>query len=179
MRIKVTKLDVVLLGFLGLIALAILWPIGIDHGTVAQKARSKAQFIGYTNALQQYRTMYGDYPTFFDENGPFNLSEGDNSEKFIEALTGRDAESKPVMSFGNRKSVPFYSFADDAYLIDKESGQRQIVDAYGNPNIVILVDHDDDGIIMAPADGKLQEVEAKFVIYTLPLRDKNHVSVLN
>lgn len=176
MRIKVTKLDVVLLGFLGLIALAILWPMGIDHGTVAQKARSKAQFIGYTNALQQFKAMYGDYPTFFNENGPFNLSEGDNSEKFILALSGRGAEGKPVMSFGNRKSALFYSFADDEYLIDEESGQRQIVDAYGNPNIVILIDHDNDGIIMAPVDGKVQEVRATVAVHTLPLQDKEFVT---
>ena len=147
-----------------------------DSRHSAYYAKTRATFHGYTIALTQYRTMYGYYPPVFDESGYCDLSKGDNSEKFILALTGRDAENNPTTASSSRKSIPFYSFADDEILIDKETGQHQIVDAYGNPNIVILVDHDDDGIIMAPVDGKLQEVKAKVVVYTLPLRDKAFVS---
>lgn len=127
-------------------------------------------FNQYCIALQQFRTEYGKYPTIFEERDSINLAEPGMSQKFMEALSGRTLDGKVVRDTGNRHAVAFLSFSDIEYRLDK-NGVPQLYDAYGNPNIVIVVDNDDDGVIRYTVDGQEHEVRAQVIAYTLATED--------
>ena len=133
---------------IGILASILIPTVGAAR-KAANKAKTKAQFAGWANAIQNFKSTYGYYPDFLDEAGAFNL-EG-NSREFVETLSGRTMANANgtgggdvTREGGNRRAAPFYSFAEGEFDIDDAT---QLVDAFGNPDINILVDEDGDGTI--------------------------------
>jgi len=149
--------------------------MGISRG-VSLRGKTHAQFNGYAIAINQFKNTYGYYPKFLQKSGRIDLASGDNSELFMQTLSGRDAENNPKPIQGNIRAMRFYSFAESEYVTDEKTGLRQIVDAFGNPHIVIVADHDGDGFVEVPVNGKMQQVETGIAIYNLPLNPDEFVS---
>lgn len=129
---------------IGVLASILIPTVGAAR-KAANKAKTRAQFVGYANAIQQFKTMYGYWPGLFtSEGGTYTLNGTGNTTNFVEALTGRNISSgNPAAVWGNRRAAPFYSFAEDEF--DPDSTADQLVDAFGNPNINIRVDFNNDG----------------------------------
>ena len=80
---------------------------------------------------------------------------------FIQTLSGRTREGKPNSeSYANRanlRGISFYQFSQSEFSSDSTSNcselvpENVIVDAFGNPNISIVVDTDRDGTVRDPA----------------------------
>ncbi len=123
------------------------------------KAKTKSQFNQYAIAYEQFRAEYGFYPTMGSEGERFDLK-GQNAV-FIQTLSGRTREGKPISeSYANRanlRGISFYQFSQSEISSDSTSNcselvpENVIVDAFGNPNISILVDTDRDGTVRDPA----------------------------
>jgi len=130
-------------------------------------------------AIEAYKLEYGAYPAMFDD-GPINLSEGQNAERFVMTLMGRDLSgerlSAELRKQFNRKAIPFYHFGEQELGERDNLGNLRIVDAYGNDQIVIHVDHDEDGYVTIPIDGKMTPVQGRAIIYTIAQEDMPAVS---
>src|SRR5690606_15150637 len=133
------------IAIIGILA-GILIPTVSAVRTSANKARTKAQFSQWATALGLFKQEYGYYPTTIQTGNKIE------SDVFIAALSGRDYKGSPAESdakaAGNKKLVPFYSFSDSDLKKD-EGGeiQEQIVDAFGNEEIAIIMDRDGNGVI--------------------------------
>jgi hypothetical protein len=164
-----TALKLALVACVGVLAVILLYPsVTICRGD-SQRAKCRAQFVGYLIALNNFKSAYGAYPSCFAEGEALYLAQGSNAEDFMQALSARDASDKPVAVLGNKRAAAFYAFAESEYAVDPDTGQQHLVDAFGNRNIVIRVDHDGDGFILQPVDGALKRVKAQACVYTLPL----------
>ncbi len=152
------------IAIIGILA-GILIPVVGSARKAANKAKSKAQFANYANALVQYRTEYGYWPSILNgsETTPFDLGQGTNSEDLIKALTGRDKNGDKNYEY-NRKGVSFLSVSDNELQLDSDT---QLVDAFENPNIKIVVDDDNNGQISATAlPDRSDPLKAKVAIWT-------------
>lgn len=148
------------IAIIGILAAILIPVIGRARDT-ALKAKSRAQFNGYANAIIEYRGEYGYYPVDLSET-PKELNSDVTAENFRKALTGRDLAGKLDTS-QNRRARPFYSFSNDE--IDS---QGRIVDAFANYRIFIAVDTNNDGMIKNPLGASPENVHSKVLIYTNP-----------
>tara|TARA_B100001248_G_scaffold241598_1_gene208411 strand:- start:81999 stop:82496 length:498 start_codon:yes stop_codon:yes gene_type:complete len=82
----------------------------------AARTKSKAQFAQYAFALELYKQEHGAYPVFLDTDQWVNLAE--HNDAFQQALK------------------PFYTFSEGEFKDGK------LVDAFGNPNIYIVIAKD-------------------------------------
>lgn len=98
----------------------------------------------------------------------FNLGTYPNSERFIQGLSARGKDGKIVASFGNNRAIHFHSFSEVELQVSEQTGYRQIIDRFGNTNIVICVDHDNDGMIEVLDDGELKQIRATVTAYSIP-----------
>ncbi|WP_269541184.1 hypothetical protein [Cerasicoccus fimbriatus] len=116
----------------------------------------------------------------FQKTGSVNLAKGLNAERFVIVLSGRDTDGsrniEAVQQQGNRKCIPFYSFGSSEWHTPEGRSKPTITDAYGNPNIVVVVDLDGDGKITMPVDAKPTEVIGRVGIYTITDNPKEFVS---
>lgn len=146
---------------------------------------SKTLFSNMVSALERYQTEYGYYPAFLTSRDRTNLAQENFSEGMIKALTGKTPEGGRLTQSDrreyNRKSRNFLDIATSNII--KREGKWVIIDSFGNPNIYVCVDGDNDGFIKAgfPAitDGfTVQEIKeivpnptagirAKAIIFTL------------
>lgn len=117
---------------------ALLFPSVHSVKKSALKARTKAQFQQYSLALEQYRLEHGEYPDFIKKSGENPISLAKNQESFIGALR------------------EFYNFTE------QEFNNGLIVDALGNPNIYIMADLNEDGIIQTDS----QTVHSPIIFYS-------------
>lgn len=130
-------------------------------------AASKFQYVGYVTAIQLFRGEYREYPQLFDEAGVFKLNQGNNTEKFIETISGRDLTGQTVGKFGNRRQIAFCSFSESELQEYPTTGRIQIVDRTGNSNIILCIDHDDDGLISVPDGDSTKQIRAFVTAYSL------------
>jgi len=151
--------------------------VGAVRVSVA-KTKTKAQFSGYATAYESFKAEYGYYPLMGSSSSTFGLKGSINNEIFIQTLSGRRKDGKDMDNSkamdANKKRISFYSFAESEFALAGIPGvaEGDIVDAFDNPNIVIIVDDDRDGIIPAgdfggglnPAPG---DIHAGVVIYVL------------
>ena len=146
---------------------------------------SKTLFSNMASALERYQGEYGYYPNFLTAHDRTNLAQENYSEGMIKALTGKNPEGGKLTQSDrreyNRKARNFLDIAT-ANIIKKD-GKWLIVDSFGNPNIYVCVDSDNDGFIKTGfptiADGftvmQIKEivpnpssgVRAKAIIFTL------------
>lgn len=153
------------IAIIGILA-AIIIPTTAAVRKSAKKAQTKSQFEQIITALNLYKSEYGYYPVI-----PYNklnanlapdatsITNKNRQMLMLELLTGRDADPSTTafesdesnLTSGtpraqNRKRVNFYNPAA-AELREFATDQKAFVDAFGNLQIVVLVDRDGDGII--------------------------------
>ena len=136
---------------IGILASILIPTVGAAK-RAALKAQTRAQFSGWSQALEAYRGEYGYYPDIgtlasASEDGSANLS-GDYKE-FIQALSGREPNGNKLSDGKlNRKRIGFYSFGEAEHINeDGVTEEEKLYDAFGNPNIHIMVDTDGNGVI--------------------------------
>ncbi|GHC00114.1 type II secretion system protein [Cerasicoccus arenae] len=136
------------IAIIGILA-GILIPVVGGAKKSALKAQSRAQFNGWATALEAYKAEYGYYPelgSLNSDGGPITVDS--YTDEFIKALSGRDKDGARLTgndrSTYNRKNIGFYSFGEAEFKVDDPD---LLVDAFDNPEIYIMVDHDGDGMI--------------------------------
>lgn len=135
---------------IGILA-SILIPLTGKVQENARKAKTRVQFSQWATAIEAFRQEYGYYPKFADNKVNGNQSDSKSIALFQEVLTGRPANGsttfvndseKNLATAQNKKRIGFLSFGNDEVRSD-----GQVVDAFGNFDITVLVDSDYDGAI--------------------------------
>lgn len=196
-RVKYTKRGFTLIELLTVIAI-----IGILAGILiptvgavrkqANIAASKSQFNGYVNAMLQFRSEYGFFPTFGASGGGDTVtvplgSRMNNtnspgiapaSERFVETLSARDSSGNPSSGDGNRRQISFISFSDNDFFIlpSGDPHPTQLADRFNNTHIVMYVDGNGNGRVQVPSrasdgGGLAEEVRSPVVILSWPNDD--------
>jgi prepilin-type N-terminal cleavage/methylation domain-containing protein len=132
----------------------------------AKKTQTKAQFAQITNSLNLYKNEYGYYPIipYSKLNGNLapdatSISTKSRQMLMLEVLTGRDADPSTALFESdeknltsgtprtqNRKRMNFYTPAT-AEVREFATDEKALIDAFGNLQIVVLVDRNGDGIV--------------------------------
>jgi prepilin-type N-terminal cleavage/methylation domain-containing protein len=141
---------------IGLLA-ALIIPSLSAARAATNRATTRVRFNQWAAAIESFRAEYGCYPQFAASslvNEGAGASPG-SDHLFHDLLAGRHrdgsalaASALPTTAAGqNPKLISFYSFAE-AEL--NPAGMLQ--DAFGDSEMVVLVDSDLDGLIKAGAD---------------------------
>lgn len=132
----------------------------------ANVAQTKAKFNSWASALEAYKAEYGIYPRDFNKVTVINLN--DYKNEFYKSLTGRNDNGRPLSEQDrrtyNRKALSFLEIVEGD---TNEDGD--FIDAFGNTEIFIKVDHDNDGFInKLPIndDGDKDDLRLRVAIYT-------------
>ncbi len=134
---------------------AIVVPV-VGHAQLsARRARVRTQFAQWSVALEGFRAEYGYYPSFSaTTTAPLPAAARLNEVPGLafQTLTGRRedgaAPDLPRALAANPRRVAFVSFTGEEVGAAVNS---PISDAFGNTDIVVLVDRDGDGLIQPPA----------------------------
>ncbi len=176
----------IVISIIGILA-ALLMPAISAAQRNAVRSTSKAFLTGMVTALERYKDEYGYFPQFLTQRERTNLDDGSYSENFVKAVTGKDPEGRMLSASDrreyNRKAREFMTFNSGNLIQNKAGGQWKVVDGFGNPNIYVCVDDDNDGFIKQgfpnAADGlstrELRDIvpnpqaglRAKAVVFTL------------
>jgi prepilin-type N-terminal cleavage/methylation domain-containing protein len=163
-----------LLTVIGVIALlaAILIPTVGRVRDSAKQTQTRAQFSQWITAIEMFRTEYGHWPDFNsragewdavpleDNNVVVRLSDPENRRNFFEFLSGRKPDGTQFDNpnrynrHPNRRRISFYDFTESDYRLTDSSGNInptasnvELVDSFGNTDIVIVMDGNRNGII--------------------------------
>jgi len=138
---------------LGILA-AILVPVVGRAQESARRARVKTQFVQWAVAVEGFRAEYGYYPNFATSTAaplPAACRVNEVPGLFVQTLTGRRADGAALdlarALAANPRRVAFLNFAADEL---GAGANPPVGDAFGNTDIVVLVDRDGDGMIAAP-----------------------------
>jgi len=104
--------------------------------------KTKAQFQRYSLALENYKAEYGTYPNLGESPIGINTT----PTLFVEllsahAIDGGEPTNNTAMAL-NPNGIVFCAFGDDEI---GESGE--IIDAFGNSSLELLLDQDGDGFL--------------------------------
>jgi prepilin-type N-terminal cleavage/methylation domain-containing protein len=116
---------------------SILIPTVNSIRTSAMRAKSIAQFNQWITAIEGFHQEYGYYP-FAPSSGDarFELNLSQQSRLlFEEVLNGTNRTY-------NRKGISFYEMS-----VEEFDAGGNIVDAFGNTQLFILIDSDNDGML--------------------------------
>jgi len=110
----------------------------------ANKAKTKTQFSQWGISMGLFKQEYGYYPSI-----------GDGSNKvlptaFFAALTGKTySGGTPTDYYGNTKKLSFYSASesDVTSIANGDATDGLLKDAFGNTEIVIFIDSNNDGLV--------------------------------
>ena len=144
-----------------LLAIFVFWLVFTQSSAVAQVSAN--QFHKFSKALAKFHDEYGSYPEIFDESGVFRFNQDGNSEKFIQAIAGQTYYGERVALYGNKDSKRFYVFTDSDF---SKTTLMQIVDQFGNADIILLIDHDGDGNVDIPDKIGVRSVPGKVHAYS-------------
>lgn len=141
----------------------------------AKIATSQARISQYLAAIQSFKGEYSYYPfsANLDSNGKLDLSVVANSELFVSTLSARDVSNSValVATGGNRRRIQFYTFAEDEISDGTYSGvaANTVIDGFGNNQIFIVFDHDNNGVVTVPnpEGGADKEIRSKMTAYVL------------
>lgn len=140
------------IAIIGLLA-AILIPSVASVRRTAKNTTTRSMFSQVIGAVELFKNEYGYYPNLNSQRGSndfapnpqfgkINYVTGSNSntELLFQALTGRNIDGAKTgfdpRDSGNIRFVQFYSVSQDSFKRDT----RQIVDAFNNTDIVLLMD---------------------------------------
>jgi len=145
---------------LGLLAGMLLPALGMARNSL-RKMATQSRFQEYTAAYEGFYLEYGYYPGMGGAGNRFALIE--NNSVFVETLSGRGSDGGPLRESyalkSNWKQIPFYTFPLNAFKTegpDKDE-EGKLVDAFGNPNIMVVIDGDHDGFIPVEDLGPLPD----------------------
>ena len=151
---------------IGILA-AIIIPTVSKVRANAKRTQGKAQMSQVILALTLFKQEYGYFPVI-----PFNKLNGnlaydatsvgnkDRQMLMLELLTGKDADPSTAafesdernLASGttpraqNKKRIPFMDYPVNAVKVFKQD-EKVFIDAFGNLEIVVLVDRNGDGIV--------------------------------
>lgn len=135
---------------IGILAAVLIPATGAARRSAAM-SRTYAQFAQYTTAYHAFQADHGYFPSMGAGGAEFELR-GENAV-FIQTLSGRTARGEPATHpyarAANRRQVRYHTFRAAEFGADGEPAAGQLVDAFGNPNLVVVIDRDRDGIIEA------------------------------
>lgn len=135
-----------LLAVIAIVAIlaAILIPTVGGTRVFANKTKTKVQFAQWAAAIEAFRNEYGYAP-------PMATGGLLNPTIFFAAVTGRNFRSETLSGaalHGNTKAIAFHPVSDAERLRDAAGAARnEVCDAFGNSEIVVLLDADGDGAI--------------------------------
>ncbi len=131
------------IAIIGILA-AILVPTVGAARVFANKTKTKVQFAQWAGAIEAFRSEYGYAP-------PLTNGSLVNPTVFFAAITGRDFRGGPLSGpalYGNTKAISFCAVSDSERVKDADGVARnELCDAFGNSEIVMLVDADGNGVI--------------------------------
>lgn len=123
---------------------AILIPSVSAARVFASKTKTKVQFAQWAGAIEGFRSEYGYAP-------PAATGSLLNPTVFFAAVTGRNHRGERLSGaalYGNTKAISFCAVSDSEQVKDAEGAARnELCDAFGNSEIVMLVDTDGNGLI--------------------------------
>lgn len=141
------------LAVIGILA-AILVPVVGRAQESARRTKVRTQFAQWATALEAFRAEYGFYPNLATSTAtppPDVARVNEVSGLFLETLTGRsETGGAPDLAralAANPRRIGFVAFTA-AELGD--GSPAPVCDAFGNTDIVILLDRDGDGLIAVP-----------------------------
>lgn len=152
------------------ILLAVLMPSLRMVQNSVKKAASRARFHQWVSAIEFFKQEYGYYPwtKTVGSDTVLDLSERNFGIIFIETLSGRNANGDPVTTGGNRKGLAFHTFSNNDFFYDSDTGtidENILVDAFNNKKIMLVIDSDENGQVVAGSDHEL--VRATAAMWTL------------
>jgi prepilin-type N-terminal cleavage/methylation domain-containing protein len=155
------------IAIIGILASIMMPTIGIVQKQVA-KMQTRVQFNHYIQAYHLFKTEYGYFPNMGSSEDIFELK--GNNATFIQTFSGRGKNGTPMNDNyaikSNKRRICFYTFSENEFAPQSTEYEGEIVDAFGNPNIAIVVDSNQDGIIPAkylPIDRNLNTQVAIYV----------------
>lgn len=145
---------IAVLAVLGILA-AILVPVVGRAQESARRARVKTQFSQWAVAIEGFRAEYGFLPNFATATtAPLSSASRVNEVPglFYQTLVGRREDgAAPDLTralAANPRRVAFLNFGVE----ELGDGVNPLIrDAFGNTDIVVLVDRDGDGLIPVPS----------------------------
>jgi len=130
------------IAIIGILAAIIIPTVG-SVKTSANKSKTKAQFSQWAVSMGLFKQEYGYYPSIGTSNKV-------DPDKFFAALTGRTySNGTPSDLVGNTRRLSFYS-PSDSEVTSATSGDATnglLKDAFGNTDIAVFVDSNNDGIV--------------------------------
>jgi prepilin-type N-terminal cleavage/methylation domain-containing protein len=155
----------------------------------ANIAASKSQFNGYANAMLQFRSEYGFFPTFGASGDTAIVQMTESSRDFIETMSARNPTSGAVSSGLNginRRQISFISFSDNEFYFEgDEPDPTRLADRFNNRDIRMYVDGNGNGRVTVPArppadgGGPQEEVRSPVVFVSWPNRTNGFPEVLS
>lgn len=157
------------------ILMALLLPAAGLVQRAALKSRTMLQFQQYRSAYEHFRAEYGHYPTMGVDGARFTLR--DNNAVFVETLSGRGLSGGEPLDVYARKAnfrrIPFHSFSEAEFSPEGNTYAGEIVDAFGNPDIVVVVDGEGSGVIPPSALAEIPHASAEPVREGVILYSRN------
>lgn len=144
-----TVLEVLLVVAVIAILIALLIPVAATVRESALRNKTRAQLAQYGIAYEAFRADRGYYPSMGAEGAEFNLRE--NNAVFVETLSGRTLEGNPAANAYALRANPhrerYHTFTAAEFAPADGPFAGGIVDAFGNPNIVVVTDRRGDGVV--------------------------------
>lgn len=113
----------------------------------AARQQARAQFRQWELAMEEFRAEYGYLP---------DVTWGGllDGAKFMAALSGRDPAGAPLPDGalqGNTRRIGFHVLSERERLRTAAGASTaEVVDGFGNSQIVVMIDRDGDGVIRGP-----------------------------
>lgn len=138
---------------IGILAALIFPSVGAARRSAA-RAKTKVQFSQWATAIESFRGEYGYYPAFHVSalvNGEASTV-ASTDHLFHDLLAAARRDGSPLSpsssaAMQNRKLIRFYTFSEDDFSNGQSATANLLSDAFGNTEIVVLVDRNLDGVI--------------------------------
>ncbi|MCC5807565.1 MAG: prepilin-type N-terminal cleavage/methylation domain-containing protein [Opitutales bacterium] len=157
-----TIVEVLLVVAVIAILLALLIPVASTVRDNAMRNKTRAQLAQYATAYEAFRADRGHYPSMGAPGAEFNLR--GNNAVFVETLTGRGLDGNPATNAYALRVNPnrerYYTFTAAEFAPAGDSREGEIVDAFGNPNIVVVSDRRGGGVVRS-ADFQILPAERR------------------
>jgi prepilin-type N-terminal cleavage/methylation domain-containing protein len=133
------------------ILIAILVPVASTVRDSALRGKTRSQLAQYATAYEAFRADQGHYPSMGAPGAEFSLR--GNNAVFIETLSGfsmdGQAPSHPYALRANPRRIRYYTFTSNEFARPGEPHAGELVEAFGNPNIHVVIDRQGTGVVRA------------------------------
>lgn len=138
---------------------AILIPTASAARQAAGRAKTRVQFNQWAAAIEAFRGEYGYYPAFGAAH-LVNASADTTEHPFHDVLAGRRRDGAALAGGSsaaaqNPKRIAFCGFTEADFSGAASMTAGLLCDAFGNPEIAVLVDRNLDGVLNAADFGTL------------------------